>query len=115
MSMRREGSRIEYASRRRGARDVRLEVTWSVGDATGTAAAGSRDHFLIERYNLYVTRRSGLFRGRVRHAPYPLRGVAVERLVQTLLSAAGLPAPTEAPSSHYSPGVDVDIFWLERV
>jgi len=39
----------------------------------------------------------------------------VKRLRQTLLSAAALPAPSGPPISHYSPGVDVEIFWLERV
>jgi hypothetical protein len=34
---------------------------------------------------------------------------------ETLLSTAGLPTPTQPPLCHHSPGVDVDIFWLERV
>jgi hypothetical protein len=34
---------------------------------------------------------------------------------QTMPNAAGLPTPTDAPFSHHSPGVDVDIFWLERL
>jgi hypothetical protein len=37
----------------------------------------------------------------------------VERLNETLLRAAGLAAPDEPPLCHYSPGVDVDIFWLK--
>ncbi len=115
MSMRSEDSRTVYASRRRGAHDARLDVTWSVGEPMGTAVAGTRDHFLIERYNLYVARRAGLYRGRVRHRPYPLRRATLEHLSETVLSAAGLPAPAEPPLCHYSPAVDVDIFWLERV
>jgi uncharacterized protein len=115
MSIRREGSRIEYMSRRRGAPNARLRVAWSVGDALGPAAACTRDYFLIERYNLYVARRDRLFRGRVHHRPYPLSRVTLESMSETLLSAAGLAAPTGASCSHYSPGVDVDIFWLERV
>jgi hypothetical protein len=39
----------------------------------------------------------------------------VKRLRQTLLSAASLPAPSTPPITHYSPGVDVEIFWPERV
>ena len=115
MAMRREGAEIEYASRRRGARDAMIEVAWSIGDAMEGAALGTRDHFLIERYSLYVTRVGRLYRGRVRHLPYPLRRVAVRRLVQTVVTAAGLSEPTTPPICHYSPGVDVDIFWLERV
>jgi uncharacterized protein len=115
MAMRREGADIEYASRRRSARHAMVEVAWSIGDAMAGAAAGTRDHFLIERYSLYVARGGRLYRGRVRHPPYPLRRAAVRRLLQTVVMAAGLPEPTRPPLCHYSPGVDVDIFWLERV
>jgi uncharacterized protein len=115
MSMRRESARVVYASRRRGARGARLEVAWSIGATLGSAAAGTRDHFLVERYALFVARRGGLYRARVRHRPYPLCHVVVEHLSETLLRAAGLPAPVESPFCHFSPGVDVDVFWLERV
>ena len=115
MSMRSEDSRTVYASRRRGAHGAGLDVTWSVGEPMGTAVAGTHDHFLIERYHLYVARCAGLYRGRVRHRPYPLRRATLEHLSETVLSAAGLPAPAEPPLCHYSPAVDVDIFWLERV
>jgi uncharacterized protein len=115
MSMRNEGPRTEYASRRQGARDVQLDVDWVVGEPVGHAHPGTRDHFLIERYNLYVRRGGAIYRGRVRHDPYPLREVTVEHLSETLLGAAALPAPIDSPLYHYSPGVDVDIFWLERI
>src|SRR5439155_20581233 len=48
-------------------------------------------HFLTGRYNPDVHRRAGLYRGRVRPSPYPLRRAAAKRLRQTVLSAAGLP------------------------
>jgi len=128
MSRRVDGARITYASRRRAGyasrqragyasrragRGATLEVTWTVGGATGPAAAGSLEHFLIERYVLYVMRRSGLRRGRVRHAPYPLRAAAVEGISESLLAAAGLPPPAGPPLCHHSPGVDVEILGLE--
>src|SRR5436309_3163962 len=75
------------------------------GGSSGASSPGdSNDHFLIERYNLYVARRGGLFRGRVRHEPYPLRRATVVHMSQTMLNAASLPAPTDAPFSHYSRG-----------
>jgi uncharacterized protein YqjF (DUF2071 family) len=113
MSRRVDGPRVAYASRRRGTRDAALEVTWAVGAPREPARLGSRDHFLIERYCLYVRRRSGLHRARVRHSPYPLRGATVERLEESLLAAAGLPAPSEPVLCHHSPGVDVEIGALE--
>jgi uncharacterized protein YqjF (DUF2071 family) len=107
--------RIVYASRRRHGPPAELAVTWTVGEPTGTAAPGGREHFLIERYTLYVDRRAGLFRGRVRHAPYPLRRATIESLSQSLLAAGGLPAPDAPPLCQHSPGVDVEILALERV
>jgi hypothetical protein len=114
MSRRVAADRIVYASRRRHGRPAELAVTWTVGEPTGPAAPGSREHFLIERYTLYVERRAGLFRGRVRHAPYPLRRAAITTLSETLLAAAGLPAPDGPPLCQHSPGVDVEILALER-
>lgn len=84
-----------------------LEIDLFAGQAyvaLGSASAGTRDHFSIERYNLYVARRGELFRGRVRHEPYPLRRATVVHMSQTMLNAAGLPTPTDAPFSHYSRG-----------
>jgi len=115
MSLRREGARVEYTCRRRMARRAHVDVAWSIGDPAGPAPAASLDYFLIERYRLYVVRRTGLHRARVRHRPYPLRRVAVERLSQTMLDAAGLGIPPAPPLCHYSSGVDVEISWLERV
>ena len=114
MSRRVADDRIVYTSRRRHGGPAELAVTWTAGETTGIAAPGSREHFLIERYTLYVERRAGLFRGRVRHAPYPLRRASIETLSETLLAAAGLPAPEGPPLCQHSPGVDVEILALER-
>ena len=114
MSATTEGPRTEYAARRRGARQAELEVGWILGNPCGSARVGTRDHFLIERYSLFVERGDAIYQGRVRHRPYPLRHVTITDLSETLLAAAGLPQPNGPPLCHYSPGVDVDIFWLQR-
>src|SRR5262245_27276010 len=56
MSIQRAGSGIEYASRRRGARDAMVEVTWSIGDALDRPTADTPEHFLNERYSPKVAR-----------------------------------------------------------
>lgn len=84
----------------------------------GSAAAstpGTLQHFLVERYFLYSRAGDALYRGQVHHAPYPVRGADVEDLDESLLLAAGIPRPSEAPLAHFSEGVDVDVFGLERV
>lgn len=115
MSMRKEGARVDYTSRRRRGRPAELLVTWTAGEPIGLAASGTRDHFLIERYSLYVARWGRIHRARVRHRPYPLHHARVDSLTESLVSAAGLAAPEEPPLCHYSPGVDVDIFWPARI
>jgi uncharacterized protein len=113
MSRRMDGARIAYSSRRRGVRHATLDVEWTVGAPREPAQPGGRDHFLIERYCLYVRRRGRLHRARVHHPPYPLRSVSVARLGESLLAAAGLPTPAAGPLCHHSPGVDVEIGGLE--
>jgi len=109
MRMGRVGGGFDYATRRWGG-EAGLTATWTVGAAQGSALPGTRDHFLVERYALYAPRRGGLHRARVRHHPYPLHAVRVDALSETLLAAAGLPAPNGPPFCHASPGVDVEIF-----
>jgi len=115
MAMDRAGGHVAYHSQRRIGPPAELHVDWTVGAALGTAAAGSIDHFLVERYQLYVSRARLIFRARVRHRPYPLHEASVSHLSETLLRAAGIPAPAEAPLLHFSPGVDVNIFPPHRV
>jgi uncharacterized protein YqjF (DUF2071 family) len=115
MAMDRAGERVRYDSKRRIGPPAELHVEWMVGDALGTAAAGSIDQFLVERYALYVWRAGLIVRARVRHRPYPLHRATLGHLSETLLRAAGIPAPAEAPLLHFSPGVDVHIFPPHRV
>jgi hypothetical protein len=113
MSTRTDGDgTIHYRSIRRIGHPAALQVAWRPGPTLGTAAPGSLDHFLIERYVLFAARGRRLLRARVRHAPYPLCGVSVESVRESLFSAAGLP-PLTAPveRAHHCPGVDVEIFW----
>ena len=111
--MRRAGTRrVHLAPADR--RWAELRLGWTVAGAIGTARPGTLDHFLIERC-AYAARMRGLYRARVRHPPYPLHRASIDHLSETLLAAAGIAAPTEPPSIHFSPGVDVDIFPLERI
>jgi uncharacterized protein len=109
---------IRYRSHRRwpGPRPADLQIDYSVGAPIGTAVAGTLEHFLIERYTLFVQRRGlGLMRANVRHAPYPLQRATVHAVDETLTRAAGLLALGRRAPDLFSPGVDVDIGAPERV
>jgi uncharacterized protein YqjF (DUF2071 family) len=113
MRWRRDGERVEYHSERRwpAPRPATLDVGYEIGAPRGPAVPGTLEHFLIERYVLFARHPVlGLVEGRVRHQPYPLREARVDRLDQSLLSAAGINAVGERTPDWFSEGVDVDIF-----
>jgi len=112
----RAGGTTVYRSRRYGREHAALETTWTVGAPLDLAAPGTLEHFLIERYVLFVARRRRLYRARVSHHPYPLFRATVDELRESLCEAAGLTAmPFPPPVVHHSPGVDVDIYWRHRL
>ena len=102
-----ERSENWYRSERRFGR-ASFEARWEIGAALGPAASGSIEEFLVERYALY-SRAAGplLWRGPVRHEPWPLFGARVLELREDLSIAAGLP-PLGAPElAQWSSGVSV--------
>ena len=113
MSMIVSGDEVAYETTRSGAPDAHLRVRYHQGAPLGTAQPGTLDHFLIERYLLYVKRGSHIEVGQVHHQPYPLRSITVSEVDEGLLTAAGLPATSGLPAQvHLSPGVDVEVFAL---
>ncbi len=109
MSLRREGSRIEYRSTRPQG-GAHLNVAYRHAENTAESELGTLEHFLFERYLLYVERSGRLYQGQVYHTPYQVAAAELLSLEQNLLAAAGLES-TDPPSlSHYSPGVDVEVF-----
>lgn len=110
MAREREDDGVElYRTARRGPRAPGLEVRYRTGEERGTAARGSLDAFLIERYVLHTVRRGRVGTVRVVHEPYPLRHVEVLSLSEDLLAAAGIERPDAPPLAHWSDGVDVDV------
>lgn len=118
LSVNEQDREVRYHNRRRWPteRPAELEMRYRIGEALGPSEPGSFEHFLAERYVLYAIDGAGELRiGRVHHKPYPLHRAEVLELRQTMVQAAGLPAPKGAPHALYSPGVDVDVYALEAV
>lgn len=109
-----EGPEVSYRCQRRVG-----GLRWSASARTGAqlSAAGqdSLSFFLCERYQFYNERRGQLWRARVHHTPYVLHAVEPAAAEPTLLNAAGLPASSARTPDYFSPGVDVDVFALEKV
>jgi uncharacterized protein len=108
--------RIHYRSRRvvpRGG--AGLETTWRSEGPLAQVSPGSLDHFLIERYVLFAARGGHLLRARVRHHPYPIQRAVLESLRESLSPRSGLPEVRTPAAVHFSPGVDVEIFWRDSL
>lgn len=103
-----DGSEL-YHTAREELLPAELEVRYRTGQPLAPAAPGSLEEFLIERYVLHTVDGGEIGTVRVRHQPYPLRGVEIEALHEGLLAAAGLQRPADPPVAHFSDGVDVEV------
>jgi len=118
----REGNdgRLHYRSTRSEAGETPQEFQWCLppdGDLAA-AAEGTLEHFLVERYRLFAWNRSKqrLLTGTVRHHPYRIAKVPVERYSTRLFSLNGLEEPEGPPDSILAaPGFEVEIFPMEEV
>ncbi|MDX1932960.1 MAG: DUF2071 domain-containing protein [Capsulimonadales bacterium] len=117
MSLGGDGESIVYASERCRPGplpgDCRATIT-PTGNAF-FAVPGTLEHFLAERYLLYSRANGRLYRGRVHHAPYPLRSARLETLTESLTGAAGFAFDGPPPLVHYAAGVEVDVFPLRPI
>jgi uncharacterized protein YqjF (DUF2071 family) len=93
-----EGDALAYSSTRAhaGAPSARFEGRYGPTGDVFSAAPGTLDHFLTERYCLYASPASvggsseALYRGEVDHAPWPLQPAAATITVNSLLDFVGL-------------------------
>ncbi len=126
MKVRRHGSLIRYDCERLwpGKMSVGGQVEAEIGDLYcglqrgvegGHVVPGSLEHFLIERYIMYVQKDDELLCGHVHHVPYPLREAKVTFAEQTFLTDLGLHC--DRPPDHvvFSEGVSVEVFSLRPV
>jgi uncharacterized protein YqjF (DUF2071 family) len=98
--------RYTCARRWPGPRGARCDAVVSRGTPT---APGPREYFLTYRFRLYSVVRGRLVHALAAHGPWELFGGTVRSLQESVVAAAGLPAPTGEPLVHTSPGVTVRI------
>lgn len=112
-----EGERHRYTMQRRWPHGERPMATIEVevGEAIAPGAVSDLDHFLSARWALVTARRGRLLYGAVDHPRWPLHEVRSFDVEQSVVEAAGFPAPSGEPIVRYSPGVPVDIAWFEPV
>ncbi|MBB2948875.1 hypothetical protein FB565_008661 [Actinoplanes lutulentus] len=108
MRMTRSGDVLNYTSRRRwpSPRPATSRMTIQVGEPVATPSA--LEHFVTARWGLHTHAWGRSLHLPNEHPRWPLHQADLLDLDDTLVAAAGLPAPLRAPDSVlYSPGVPV--------
>jgi uncharacterized protein len=106
---RREGDRLTVDVRRRWPhRGPSTRIDVEIGEPISEPSP--LDIFLSARWGLYSHgRRGGVRYAPVDHEPWPLRAATLRSLDDSLVTAAGLPAPVGDPYVLFSEGVHVRI------
>lgn len=109
-----DGTR-RFTATRAATPQPKLDIRYRPRNPLGPSPDGSLEHFLLERYLLYVEHTGRLHRGQVHHAPYPAHSVDVDELSDEFVAATGFDLQGPPDTAHYAPGVDVEIFPLRPV
>jgi uncharacterized protein YqjF (DUF2071 family) len=114
MSVHSERGAIAYHSRRTwpGRAGARLDAQVELGEPV---EEGPLERFLTARYRLYSMVAGRLVAVDAVHEPWPLRRASLGYLRQSLVEAAGLPAPGHEPVMYASSGVHVSIGGMRPV
>lgn len=115
MNIREEGGRTLYSSVRthKGAASAEFHGNYRAVGEPFSAAQGTLEHFLTERYCLYTAKPQGrIYRGEIHHGPWPLQLAEAEIQHNTMTDALGIRLPQELPLLHFSRRQDVVVWGL---
>ena len=109
MRLERRGGRFEFRSRRPpGLPSLEIEADYGPDGPVFQAGAGSREHFLAERYCLYTVTAGSVLRTDIHHPPWPLQAARGRLRVR-----GDAPVEGEAPLLHFADRQDV-LVWAPR-
>jgi hypothetical protein len=115
MALTSAGGEYHFRSERRGASATKFSAAYRPTSPPHGAGPGTLESFLVERYCLYCQGPGGsLYRAEVHHTQWPLQDAAGQVETDALLSTHGL-GVRGAPLLHFSRGVDVVVWPLEKV
>jgi uncharacterized protein len=102
---------IQYWSRRKRphAVNVMSDILVKPAGRFRSEELSDLDHFLTARYRLYTLVHGRLGWAQIEHEPWPLARATLIVLNQTLIDAAGLPAPEGDPLIHYAAEIGVKV------
>jgi len=105
---------IAYSSERRGG-PAEFRGRYRPIKSVELGCPGNLEHWLTERYCLYTTVGSEVFRAEVHHEPWPLQTAEAEIEINTVAQAAEIPPFAGDPLLHFSRKLEVLIWPLRRV
>jgi uncharacterized protein YqjF (DUF2071 family) len=112
MSVSRRGEVVEYHSRRRSEPSTEFTATYTPAGSTFSAACGTLEYFLTERYCLYHQDRAGVpYRLDIHHPPWSLQIAEAIVRTNTLAEANGLSFVGAPPLLHFARRQDM-IAWM---
>jgi uncharacterized protein YqjF (DUF2071 family) len=109
----RDGADVVYRSQRAtpGAPVAELRARYRPTGDVFRSQPGSLEHFLTERYSLFVKHLGRLLRLDIEHEPWPLQPASAEIEHNSMADAAGIAIPPGAPHLLFSRALDVVARW----
>ncbi len=115
MRIDRRGCEVDYRSDRRSSdgEPASLRISYRPTGSVKSAAPGTLEQFLVERYCLYtVDDRGEVLRADIHHPPWPLQRAEANISLNTMAAPYRIELPAEGPLLHYSRRQDVVIWSL---
>jgi uncharacterized protein len=94
---------------------ARFRVSWTTGVRLRDPDLESLAFFLVERYCYFAVENQSIHMTRIYHHPWILDEATVLSQESTMLEAAGVPEPSEAPLAYFSREQNVDIWRPTRL
>jgi hypothetical protein len=113
---RRNGT-VRFTSHRtdRRGEPAHFDATYRPTGAVREPEPGSLDEFLVENYSFFTSDGTNLYRGDIRHEPWPLQDAELDLRSSSLFAANGFERPDDRPLAHYSSGTAVGASAIRRV
>ena len=112
MSVRANGDRVEYESRRGDSGAAEFVAEYGPTGPVFRAAAGTVEHFLTERYCLYHRNHRGVpYRVDIHHPPWPLQAARARFTRNSMAAANGFMLPHDDSLLHFAKRQDT-VAWL---
>lgn len=108
---------IQYRSERTHRNAPPAEFRGSYGPTGDVylSKPGTLEAWLTERYCLYASAGTNLYRGEIHHLQWPLQPAEAQIEINTMAAAADLTLPDVVPLLHYVHDIDVVVWPLEKL